>query len=141
MNLAQALGRGLIAEAIAERRRPGPTLEECKSKGTVSVRVHSADLPIAPTDLGAERERMRIRRRMGDRSRGPRIANQTASVTARICSAIRDAGRRLSWREIEQRGDIRFGTLGSRIRKLLASGTLTRTGSARYYLYGFPGMD
>ena len=141
MNLAQAFARGLIAQAKPESGRAGLSLDQCLRGGIAGVRVHQAELPDAPKDFNAELKRSR-KARSAERSVVSSGGDDrgVGSMAERICRAIRRAGRRLNWHEIEERADISNGSLGPVVKKLIARKTITRTGRPRKSLYGFPEM-
>lgn len=60
MNLAEAINRGLIAEAIPDRRQ---STAAPRDAGVPNVRVHEAQLEKAPFDYSADAQRARKSRR------------------------------------------------------------------------------
>jgi hypothetical protein len=122
VNLAEFLDFERISAARTERS--GRPLEQLQRLGVVSTRVHLARAPIVLLEEAAHAS--------SEANLMPK------SKAERIVNAIKQAGRHLTRREICDRGvGIPSGShLDFLLRKLVDSGTITRTGEPRHYLFG-----
>src|SRR5882672_4947710 len=109
MNLGQAIARGSVT-AIEQVNRSSLTLQEARRRGLVTVRLHRAEFVRQGADLEAD------------------LAPSMA-VADRIVDAIKQAGRRLTSRELKCAvGISHHGSFDFQIKKLIGRGSITRSG-------------